>query len=521
MRLNIELVSQFTDDVTENNMICQQSACSAFIPKGAPYFYIFTANPSKSDHYVSRSQPQLYMPMAPDGIQGHVASNPQPVVTAHLPDPKVIQPPVHSKPPQNVAAVPCVYTLNHVLYGSKREQWACLAYCTPPAETIMLDISALYEGGSRRSHLHGTPFSSICEGKKDINAHITTPELVSIALTTIIPKIHAFYCNCPYFYGECIQPGTCKNAKSLVFMSKQFSLYVVIPAMQWKDYENFIETVSMDYATKPHQPVINLPSTQAHLVDSFSSVAEWPISHDVHIAEAKSQSQASSGNQLFVNSEKCDNPSPSPTMTNQCTPSKHNYQASISVSSVITISPPRKKVVHCLVPSPDHNKVIEALACGGTADMDVKKVLKMKLKSIVFYPIPTLPLEDILENSNKHSFQINPHSSHPGQLIFNTSMESLLDTGDGNLKDKSTIQIGHYILQQELEKLFQEANVLYWSQSLMKMTYKFIDHAIAASPTPPPFLIPCLHFVDAGLALAYTQAPESTSISASLSRSLT
>ncbi|KIO00536.1 hypothetical protein M404DRAFT_29459 [Pisolithus tinctorius Marx 270] len=156
-------------------------------------------------------------------------------------------------------------------------------------------------------------------------------------------------------------------------MSKQFSLYVVIPAMQWKDYENFIETVSMDYATKPHQPVINLPSTQAHLVDSFSSVAEWPISHDVHIAEAKSQSQASSGNQLFVNSEKCDNPSPSPTMTNQCTPSKHNYQASISVSSVITISPPRKKVVHCLVPSPDHNKVIEALACGGTADMDVKK----------------------------------------------------------------------------------------------------------------------------------------------------
>ncbi|KIO10693.1 hypothetical protein M404DRAFT_20945 [Pisolithus tinctorius Marx 270] len=498
-------------------------------------------------------------PMAPDGIQGHVASNPRPVVTAHLPDPKVIQqavntaqrgttinppqvialpparnaaqkqtgpdvhvpsswrnfqdsrPPVHSEPPRNVAAVPCGYTPNHALYGSEH-------------------ISALYEGGSRRSRLRGTPFSSICEGKKDIDAHITAPELVSIALTTIVPKIHAF-CpgfrwkydefivrdtswvnlldhpdrNRPYFYGECVQPGTRKNAKSLVFKSKQFSLYVVVPAVQWKDYENFIETVSMDYATKPHQPVVNLPSTRARLVDSFSSVAERPISHDVRIAEAKSQSQASSGNQLFVDSEKRDNPSPSPTTTNQCTPSKHNYQASISVSSVITISPPRKKVVHPPVPSPDHNKVIEALACGGAADVDVKKVLKMKLESVVFYPIPTLPLEDILENSNKHSFQINPCTSHPGQLIFNTSTESLLgvgafkmayaaqliltppaptglgslprhdvvmkrpyhSTGDGNLKDKSTIQIGRYVLQQELEKLFWEANVLYWSQSLM------------------------------------------------------
>ncbi|KIO02143.1 hypothetical protein M404DRAFT_28083 [Pisolithus tinctorius Marx 270] len=442
-RLNIELVSQFTDDVAENDMICQRSACSTFIPKGAPYFYVSTANPSKSGHYVCKlcydwyskkptttvraSVQAIDMPMAPDGIQGHVASNPQPVITAHLPDPKVIQqamnaaqcgatinppqvialppagnaaqkqtgpdvhvpsswrnfqdsrPPMHSEPPWNVVAVPCGYTPNHALYGSEH-------------------ISALYEGGSRRSRLHGTPFGSICEGKKDIDARITAPELVSIALTMIVPKIHAF-CpgfqwkydefivrdvswvnlldhpdrNCLYFYGECIQPGTRKNAKSLVFKSKQFSLYVVVPAVQWKDYENFIETVSMDYATKPHQPVVDLPSTRARLVDSFSSVVERPISHDVHIAEAKSQSQASSGNQLFVDSEKCDNPSPSPTTTNQCTPSKRNYRASISVSSVITISPPRKKVVHPPVPSPDRNKVIEVLACGGAADVDVKK----------------------------------------------------------------------------------------------------------------------------------------------------
>ena len=129
----------------------------------------------------------------------------------------------------------------------------------------------------------------------------------------------------------------------------------------------------------------------------------------------------------------------------------------------------------------------------------------MKLESIVFYPIPTVPLEDILEKSDKHSFQINPLVSHPGQLMFDASAESLLGiwgfktahaaqlilnpvapaglgslprhdvvmkkpyhtSGTGNTTgDKSKIQINRYILRQELEKLFREANVLYWARSL-------------------------------------------------------
>ena len=96
-------------------------------------------------------------------------------------------------------------------------------------------------------------------------------------------------------------------------------------------------------------------------------------------------------------------------------------------------------------------------------------------------------------------------------------------SGTGNTTgDKSKIQINRYVLRQELEKLFREANVLYWARSLMKMTYSFIDHAVIASPTPPPFKIPRLRFVEAGLALAYTQAPEPTlSVLASPSRSST
>ena len=116
-----------------------------------------------------------------------------------------------------------------------------------------------------------------------------------------------------------------------------------------------------------------------------------------------------------------------------------------------------------------------------------------------------VPLEDILEKSDKHLFQINPLVSHPGQLMFDASAESLLGvegfktahaaqlilnpiapaglgslphhdvvmkrpyhtSGTGNTTgDKSKIQINRYILRQELEKLFREANVLYWARSL-------------------------------------------------------
>jgi hypothetical protein len=66
-------------------------------------------------------------------------------------------------------------------------------------------------------------------------------------------------------------------------------------------------------------------------------------------------------------------------------------------------------------------------------------------------------------------------------------------------------KIACYSLVDELSKLFREANVLYWAKSLLKLTYDFIDRCIASSSEPPPFLIPRVRFVEAGLALAYHQ----------------
>ncbi|KAG1796279.1 uncharacterized protein HD556DRAFT_1234744, partial [Suillus plorans] len=60
-------------------------------------------------------------------------------------------------------------------------------------------------------------------------------------------------------------------------------------------------------------------------------------------------------------------------------------------------------------------------------------------------------------------------------------------------------KVGQYALADELPKLFREANVLYWSKSLLQLTYDFIDRSIASSPEPPPFVVP------PGLALCYSQ----------------
>jgi hypothetical protein len=58
----------------------------------------------------------------------------------------------------------------------------------------------------------------------------------------------------------------------------------------------------------------------------------------------------------------------------------------------------------------------------------------------------------------------------------------------------------------KLPKLFKEANVLYWASSLLQLTYDFIYRCLTSS-CPPPFPIPQVCFVKAGLALAFVQGP--------------
>ncbi|KAG0704536.1 hypothetical protein DFH29DRAFT_765539, partial [Suillus ampliporus] len=64
-------------------------------------------------------------------------------------------------------------------------------------------------------------------------------------------------------------------------------------------------------------------------------------------------------------------------------------------------------------------------------------------------------------------------------------------------------RIGRFTLIDEMPKLFREANILYWAKALLGLVYDFIDRAVASAHESPPFNIPRVRFVEAGLALSF------------------
>lgn len=98
---------------------------------------------------------------------------------------------------------------------------------------------------------------------KDIDAQSTAYQLASIALCTVVPRIKAYYPSFgwrenefmvrdtkwvdlmrhpstqPYFYGDCLNASNRKNSKAMVFKTKQFGLFVIVPEAQWEQFEAF------------------------------------------------------------------------------------------------------------------------------------------------------------------------------------------------------------------------------------------------------------------------------------------
>ncbi|KAI6112962.1 hypothetical protein F5141DRAFT_1214280 [Pisolithus sp. B1] len=422
-----------------------------------------------------------------------------------------------------------------------QDRWMNQGYRSPPSETISLEISALHEGGPQKGRMRGTPFGCICKGMKDIDARTTAPELVTIALAKLTPKISEFcpqflwrpsefvVCDSswvnlssvpnpmqPYFYHECLHPGSQKNSKTPVFKPKQFLLFVVVPESQWQDSFN-------------------------------TSAAQRPILHDIALMSDERASLNTCS--LFLRTSSNNSEANEIDTNAQATSRKRSHQRSTSVSSATTHSPPSKKTIGT-IGTPGHDRVKEALQVGGATNVDIGCVLQTKLESVVFYPIPTIHLEEILDDTDKHAFGLDQEHSFNGQLRFDTSSDSLLGvggfktahiahlllqptapTGLGSLPrhmivlkrpyfvgESTTNRVyKRYMLAQELPILFREANVLYWAKSLLKMTYEFIDHAIRHT-TDLSMLdwitdIPRLRFVEAGLTLVYASTSKGASTS--------
>ncbi|KAG2114132.1 hypothetical protein DEU56DRAFT_919630 [Suillus clintonianus] len=235
------------------------------------------------------------------------------------------------------------------------------------------------------------------------------------------------------------------------------------------------------------------------------------------------------------------------TQTHMAVPatSKWTHVRTESSSRALPPSPPHKKIAptDVVLCSPDRDNLKAALRSGGIANLNVKKVFEKQNETIHFYPIPKRPLTEILRNEDYRSFTLDAAESWVGQLTVDVSHDGMI--GMGGFKtahpgwltltpppvsgfgsaarheivakrpfhpvypqgvSTGPFKIGRFPVADELPKLFREANVLYWASSLLQLTYDFIDCRLA-SYCPPPFPIPRVRFVEAGLALAFVQGP--------------
>ncbi|KAI6144577.1 hypothetical protein BKA82DRAFT_4016766 [Pisolithus tinctorius] len=537
---NPVFLSQFTEDaIACEDCICECPACGAIIPKGAPRHYIATINVSKPGRWYIHTD--------------KIIAAACPSVPTSVPDPQVIWCSM-SDVQCSCSDPPPVIAIAH----SQTNTGIAIPQASPDAAS---------------SHIHATPFRSICKGMKDINACATAPELASITLAKVTSKIMAFCLEFLWRPKEFVVHDSSwvdLNSKTMVFKPKQFSLIIVIPEAQWREYENYADKLAEDaMSTMDAEPntgslcqpnKCSVPAPIPVSSSSFNtSLAACPLSHSLtHASDEACRSQTSSSMKALFLATASDFSGHSVTdaidVDVPATSLKCTCSQLVSMSSTTTCSPPGKRTFATAASpaTPSHHQVKEALQVSGSASVDIGLVMKTKLDSIIFYLIPTLCLEEILNDTDKHALSLNHAKSFSGQLHFDTSSHSLLGVGGfktthhtylllnlmvpsglGSLPrhlvvlkqpyhggDSTNKQYKCYVLAQELPLLFQEVNVLYWAKSLLQMTYEYINLAIhdAADISIPTWIanIPHLCFVEGGLTLAYSTTSKGPSTSTAL-----
>lgn len=431
--------------------------------------------------------------------------------------------------------------------------------------------------------------NNICEGLKEIDAQSTAPELAAVALETVVPRIKA-YCpkfswrekefvvrdnkwvdlmmyasSHPYFYDECIHPS--KKGGKMVFKSKQFALYVIVPESQWEKLEEFRNNLK-DQASgniTTHSLTASLstnptPNSSARLFHSetsplavpastSSSAFERLISEDVARLQKGSNEPSTSAavkRHFRYSSTSSSDSAPAPPQKKPAT--VHVFSLPHDVlnpalslhndASALASSQKKPAAINQVFSSPDHDQLKAALQTGGTSDFDVKQVFWQKVIPIYFYPIPVCDLGELVRA--KVVFDINSADPFSGNVRLDVSNAAVIGVGAFKTAQKAQLNLSplrqsglgsrlnhdvvlkrpyiddhpaepgppftRYTLKDESNILYREANVLYWVKALLKMTYDFIDCAVQGAEASPPFEIPRLRFVDAGLLLTYSSA---------------
>ncbi|KAG1830675.1 hypothetical protein F4604DRAFT_1695416 [Suillus subluteus] len=581
----MELVSQFTEDaVAQEDCNCDRPTCHRRIAKNNPCHYVANIIPGQPGHFGMQMQrppgmshllpdPQIIRQSVNDA-QRKSTINPPPVVAfsqpsgsgiscTRTPGPDLLVPSSwqHSQSlgQHNRVAGTAGYSVSHTQYTSEHEWWGKLSYAPPPAETITLEISAVYEGNSQKKSGRGINIGNICEGKKDIDARIDAPGLINLAFDTVIPKLFIFgngfpwrineftvwdaawvdlsthQPNIPYFFSQCLVPSR-RGQKAPTFKSKQFTLAVIVPAAQWVEYEEWLDNIeesvaqfggaddgnSVDFGGADDGNGIDFGGADDGNGIDFGGADDGNGIEDSEDGNNIEDSEDGNGIEDFE---------PEGANSNTRAPSlsaKRTHVRAESDSS--TVSPPRKKAGPLMrkgsdelrLPGRDYLRL--ALKYGGSTNLDVSsKVFDRHHEDVQYYPIPTRSLPDILKTPQYRSFELNISDSSIGQLTIDVPLRSMIGIGAFKTAHPgapiqavaatatASLKITCYSSADELKNVLKESKVMYWAKSLLDYTYNYIDHHISTSSIPPPFDIPRVRFIDAGVALGYGQHTATTS----------
>ncbi|KAJ7432411.1 hypothetical protein B0H11DRAFT_2380901 [Mycena galericulata] len=192
--------------------------------------------------------------------------------------------------------------------------------------------------------------------------------------------------------------------------------------------------------------------------------------------------------------------------------------------------------------SPDRARLREVLAVGGSSDIIQQASKPLTSERIEFFTLTACPLQQLLQppaSARVQFFVCDPQYASQGSL----SVEHFDNIGVGTFKtahrghltlihlqpdglgkvpnslvaakrmhrkrtkkaDSNSTVVSRYPPVDDYAHTLQKANLLYWGSSIMDFTYSFIQHFISKTAEKPPFDIPELRFVHAGVAVSHEQ----------------
>ncbi|KAJ7473367.1 hypothetical protein FB451DRAFT_1367350 [Mycena latifolia] len=444
------------------------------------------------------------------------------------------------------------YSAAHAQYAASRQSWAAKAYQSSIAETITLRFKVIREIDGKSNG------PQVRVRKPNVPATSTPVQLRQLAIETMRFKVLSVLHNypmdwnrlilreisnwvdlaqepphVPYFYVRCLtgKPKGKDGVNTFKKPTKAFELALVIDPDHWEEIEQHQAQQALDAERNSH--------SSHGSKDASISTDSGCQSPDASLPGSASVSQFHLKSATFDSARTTDSRS-----RDQGSESIHlSTKRQRSVSQSVPRTPPRlKKRELPVYESPNRDQLRDALLEGGSSFSLVSGQARSTSERIEFFQISVRPLKELLSASKFQGFACDPANAAQGSLGMETgkylgigtfktahpgylTLVHLFTEGLGTKPNEAVAVKRMYVRRakpteanphawvinrlmpaDEFRKTIMEANVLLWAISIMTFTYSFIQHFIDNSPHNPPFDIPEVRFVRAGVAVVHEQA---------------